>query len=374
MRRRCCCGSGYGPARTWRTSCPTVSSSWCCRWRPCASGRCAARSSRSSVSARSVSSCGAPGRGYWCGGPAPLAAARRGGAGPGRRGRLGPEPGARGGPGHRGRLRSRCPSLRRRVDRARLGRRRCRRRRSTARCSTPVAPTPEMTAQLLFTSGTPGEPKGVAAAHAQSDPGRRDGDRAPRAGSRRTRSGCRRRSPTRPASCTACARVVLGVPQILQPDVGRQARAAVAQRPRRDVRAGRDAVPVRPGEGRGGERRDAAAPADLRGDRSRGAAGPGRAGRRGCWRTDVCGAFGTTETCLGALSVTRRRAPASAGAPTAARCTASQLRITDDDGLRAARRRRRATSSCSPTRLRRLPRPARPDGGGLHRRRLVPHR
>ena len=99
-----------------------------------------------------------------------------------------------------------------------------RRRRGRPDAIAARRPTSEPTAQLLFTSGSTGEPKGSCTLTRRC---RRL--RAPTsvtsAWTRTTSSTCPRRLPIRPASCTGCgSRCQLGVPQVLQatwnPDLG----------------------------------------------------------------------------------------------------------------------------------------------------------
>ena len=109
---------------------------------------------------------------------------------------------------------------------------------------------------------------------------------------------------------------------------------------RRHLRAGRDAVPGRPGRGssRSGEPRRRAA-AHLRRHRRRGAARRWPSAPRAVLGTAVCGAWGTTETCLGTL--------AAPGDPPAKRLGHRRARAAGDP---AAHRRRRGHRCSAPAR------------------------
>lgn len=194
-----------------------------------------------------------------------------------------------------------------------------------------LAPTPEMTAQLLFTSGTTSEPKGVtqptrnlvrAAAMeiGHLGLGGQDAIWVP--------------SPLAHQTGFLYGMVlalVLGVPQILQPEWD----AKRALQSLNDHRATfvQAATPFLSDLVKAVEE-SGETPQHLRIFVATGAMVPRalaeRAGR--VLRTDVCGAFGTTETCLGALSSPGDEPRQRWGSDGRA-LDGIELRITDDEGL-----------------------------------------
>ncbi|MGW2620039.1 3-phosphoshikimate 1-carboxyvinyltransferase [Streptomyces sp. NPDC001500] len=194
-----------------------------------------------------------------------------------------------------------------------------------------LAPTPAMTAQLLFTSGTTSEPKGVtqptrnlvrAAAMeiGHLGLGEQDAIWVP--------------SPLAHQTGFLYGMVlalVLGVPQILQPEWD----AKRALQSLNDHRATfvQAATPFLSDLVKAVEE-SGETPQHLRIFVATGAMVPRalaeRAGR--VLRTDVCGAFGTTETCLGALSSPGDEPRQRWGSDGRA-LGGIELRITDDEGL-----------------------------------------
>ncbi|MFE9249250.1 3-phosphoshikimate 1-carboxyvinyltransferase [Streptomyces sp. NPDC007088] len=193
-----------------------------------------------------------------------------------------------------------------------------------------VVPTPAMTAQLLFTSGTTGEPKGV------TQPSRN----LVRAVSMEARhlglnAGDAIWVPSPLAHQTGflygmTLALVLGVPQILQAEW--DAKRALASLNAHGATFVQAATPflsdlVKAVE-EGGE-----VPRKLRIFVATGATVPrGLAERAGrVLGADVCGAFGTTETCLGALSAPGDE-PAQRWGSDGRALEGIELRITDDQG------------------------------------------
>ena len=85
-------------------------------------------------------------------------------------------------------------------------------------------------------------------------------------------------------------------------------------------------------------RSGAAGAADLRRHRRRGAAGAGRARDRACSRAAVCGAWGSTESCLGALAAPGDD-PEKVWGTDGRALAGTRIRIVDDDGQGARPRR-----------------------------------
>ena len=218
-----------------------------------------------------------------------------------------------------------------------LARARCRARTATRRPATVAAdaapsPDPDQIAQLLFTSGTSGEPKGALHRH----------DALMRAADHHIDhfglgSGDVVYVPSPLAHQTGFLygmwiAIRLGVPQVLQEtwdaEVGLETMRAV----RRDVRAGRDPVPGRPHAGGLGSRpgRVGASPADVRGHRRRdppraGAPlprGPRRRGRRGVGH----------DRELSRLRVRARRSARARLGHRRPRACRLPLRVVDDEG------------------------------------------
>ena len=232
------------------------------------------------------------------------------------------------------------------------------------------SPRPDAIAQLLFTSGTSGEPKGALhrydtltrAADHHIDHFGLGGDDVIYI-------------PSPLAHQTGFLygmwiALRLGVPQVLQ-EVWDAGVGLDAMRVRRHVRAGGDAVPGRLVAGRA---RRAVAPsgaADLRRHR-RGDAARARASAREVLGAEVGGAWGTTESCLGARS-RPANPPNGLGHRRARACRRPAARRRR---RRRARCRRRGGQLRGPHRLpvRRLPGPAGPDRRGGDRGRVVPHR
>ncbi|MFQ6143807.1 3-phosphoshikimate 1-carboxyvinyltransferase [Streptomyces seoulensis] len=193
-----------------------------------------------------------------------------------------------------------------------------------------LAPTPEMTAQLLFTSGTTSEPKGVtqptrnlvravAMETAHLGLGARDAIWVP--------------SPLAHQTGFLYGMVlalVLGVPQILQPEWD----AKRALQSLNDHRATfvQAATPFLADLVKAVEE-SGETPRHLRIFVATGAMVPrGLAERAGrVLGTGVCGAFGTTETCLGALSAPDDEPRQRWGSDGRA-LDGIDLRVTDDDG------------------------------------------
>ncbi|GGS56555.1 3-phosphoshikimate 1-carboxyvinyltransferase [Streptomyces cinerochromogenes] len=194
-----------------------------------------------------------------------------------------------------------------------------------------LAPAPGMTAQLLFTSGTTSEPKGVtqptrnlvravAMEIGHLGLGRQDAIWVP--------------SPLAHQTGFLYGMVlalVLGVPQILQPEWD----AKRALQSLNDHRATfvQAATPFLSDLVKAVEE-SGETPQHLRVFVAAGAMVPRRLAERAgrVLGTDVCGAFGTTETCLGALSSPRDEPRQRWGSDGRA-LDGIELRITDDEGL-----------------------------------------
>ncbi|MEV0849063.1 3-phosphoshikimate 1-carboxyvinyltransferase [Streptomyces sp. NPDC049954] len=193
-----------------------------------------------------------------------------------------------------------------------------------------VVPTPEMTAQLLFTSGTTGEPKGVT----------QSSRNLVRAVSMEVRhlglsAGDAIWVPSPLAHQTGflygmTLALVLGVPQIVQSEW--DAKRALESLNAHGATFVQAATPflsdlVRAVE-EGGQ-----VPRELRIFVATGATVPrGLAERAGrVLGADVCGAFGTTETCLGALSAPGDE-PAQRWGSDGRALEGIELRVTDDQG------------------------------------------
>ena len=258
-------------------------------------------------------------------------------------------------------------------------RRRAARRRTTScadrrRARSPQPPGADHIAQLLFTSGTLGEPKGVLHRHDALDARRRSPHRALRA--RRRRRDLRPlaarppdRLPVRDVD-RAAARRAPGAPGGL----GRRDRARRDAPVRRDVRAGGDAVPGRPGPG--GRR------ARTSGPRGCGCSSPPAPRSRASWRaTRARGArrrgrrrLGHDRELPGLRVRARRRARARLGhrRPRARRRHACGSSTTPAATLPAGEEGNFEVRHRLP--VRGLPEPPRADRRGGHRRRLVPDR
>ena len=87
----------------------------------------------------------------------------------------------------------------------------------------------------------------------------------------------------------------------------------------------------------------------------------------------VCGAWGSTESCLAALADPSDD-PERVWGTDGRALAGTELRVTGDDGAVLGPGEEGNFEVPQPLPVRRLPRPARPDRGGVHARRLVPHR
>jgi cyclohexanecarboxylate-CoA ligase len=193
-----------------------------------------------------------------------------------------------------------------------------------------IVPTPGMTAQLLFTSGTTGEPKGVT---------QPTGNLVRAASMEIKHLGLGARDaiwvPSPLAHQTGflygmVLATVLGVPQILQSDWdAKRALQSLSQHGATFVQA---ATPFLSDLVKAVEE-SGETPRNLRIFVATGATVPrGLAERAGrLLGADVCGAFGTTETCLGALSAPGDE-PGERWGSDGRALDGIELRITDDQG------------------------------------------
>ncbi|MFJ7150388.1 3-phosphoshikimate 1-carboxyvinyltransferase [Streptomyces sp. NPDC100445] len=193
-----------------------------------------------------------------------------------------------------------------------------------------IVPTPDMTAQLLFTSGTTSEPKGV------TQPTRN----LVRAASMEVRHlGLGARDavwvPSPLAHQTGflygmVLALVLGVPQILQPDW--DAKRALRSLDEHRATFVQAATPFLSDLVKAVEE-SGETPCHLRIFVATGAMVPRALAERAgqVLGTEVCGAFGTTETCLGALSAPGDE-PRQRWGSDGRVLDGVELRITDDEG------------------------------------------
>ena len=182
-----------------------------------------------------------------------------------------------------------------------------------------------------------------------------------------------RRSPTRPGSSTGCGRRSCSVRRSSCRTCGSRCapRGRCARGAAPSCRPRRRSSPTSSASWRRASR----APSALRIFVVTGAAVPRALAEHATSVLDtaVLGAWGSTESCLGTLAAPSDE-PAKRWGTDGRALAGTQIRITDDEGDGARRRRGGQLRGLQPLPVRGLPRPPRPDGRGADARRLVPHR